>query len=135
MVDFLFIILAVFAVLAVTRTSIYDNEINLVKIDETDKTNNQKLQPNCIINISIDEEGRYKWFTDINEFFINDTKSIQEELIKQQELGLLTKDKEDTKIFLHIDKNAQWEPIAQAIFAIKSIGFHVTPVYTPNDRK
>ena len=33
MVDFLFLILAVFAVMAVTRTSLYDSEVDLVKMD------------------------------------------------------------------------------------------------------
>ncbi len=31
MVDFLFLILATFAVMAVTRTALYDSDINLVK--------------------------------------------------------------------------------------------------------
>jgi len=59
------------------------------------------------------------------------TESIQKELQKQQQIGLISKNPEDTKVLLHIDKNAKWEPVAQAIFALREQGFPVHPVYEP----
>lgn len=129
MVDFLFVIVAVFATLAVTRAVLYDTEVNLVKVSAEKKTpaTNQPY----ILNIGVTKEGRYKWITEVSEFLMESTASVQKELQKQQQLGLIPKDPEQTKILLHIDRNARWEPVANAIFALREQGFPVHPVYQP----
>lgn len=134
MVDFLFLILAVFATLAITRAALFDTEVSLVKL----KTEKESLLPpshpqNYLVNISVTEEGQYKWITEINEFLIENPQGIQKELFKQQSLGLLPHEKEQTKVLLHIDKNARWEPIVQAIFSVREAGFQVNPVYEPEE--
>jgi biopolymer transport protein ExbD len=129
MVDFLFVIVAVFATMAITRAVLYDTQVNLVKVN-TEKKSAVTEHP-FVVNIGITEDGKYKWITEVNEFLMENTQSIQKELQKQQQIGLISKDPEETKVLLHIDKNAKWEPVAQAIFALREQGFPVHPVYEP----
>lgn len=127
MIDFLFLIVAVFAVIAVTRASLFDQEINLVKVHT--KTDPSTISDRYTVHLSINDKGEYKWVTEFNEYLISCPLDIQLELKKQQELGLLPKDTLKTQILLHIDKKAMWEPIAQLIFAVKQAGFQIHPVY------
>jgi biopolymer transport protein ExbD len=130
MVDFLFLILAIFATLAITRTALFDSEVNLVKVHPVqEKSAQEGFNENYVVNLSVTAEGKYKWITEFNEYLIDSVKGIQQELIQQQNLGLLPKEKEQTKVLLHIDKQAQWEPIAQVIFAVRETGFAIHPVY------
>lgn len=130
MVDFLFLVVAVFATLAVTRSALFDNDIQLVKIKAQENVVDMTAsREQYIINLSIDEEGRYKWITEFNEYWIESVTGIKQELQRQQVLGLLPKEKEKTKVLVHIDKHSQWDPIVQLIFAIREIGFEIHPVY------
>ena len=130
MVDFLFLVVAVFATLAVTRTALYDNDIQLVKIRHQEKTSDAKsMNEQYIVHLSIDEQGRYKWITEFNEYWIDGTAGIKQELERQQILGLLPREKDKTKVLVHIDKQSQWEPIVQLLFAIRESGFQIHPVY------
>ena len=132
MVDFLFLILATFAVMAVTRTALYDSDINLVKMDtQVPPPSMAESKPGYTVLLSINDQGQYKWVTEFNEFLLDGVNAVKYELIKQQELGLLPQEREKTKVLLHIDKNANWESIAKVIFAIKEIGFQISPVYCP----
>lgn len=134
MVDFLFLILAVFAVLAVTRTALYDSEVNLVKMDTTTPPPSMAdTQPGHTVLLSINNRGQYKWVTEFNEFLLDGVTAVKHELLKQQEAGLLPEDKSKTKVLLHIDRNASWESIATIIFAVKEMGYQISPVYTPNE--
>lgn len=133
MVDFLFLILAVFAVLAVTRTALYDSEVNLVKMDShAPPPTMAEAQPGYTILLSVSSEGQYKWVTEFNEFMLETVDSVKNELFRQEGLGLLPEDKSKTKVLLHIDKDANWESIARIIFAIKETGYQISPVYTPD---
>jgi biopolymer transport protein ExbD len=127
MIDFLFLIVAVFAVIAVTRASLFDREINLVKVQT--KTDSSLMQDRYTVHLSINSKGEYKWITEFNEYLISCPLDVQSELKKQQELGLLPKDTLKTQVLLHIDKQAKWEPIVQLIFAVKQAGFQIHPVY------
>ncbi len=130
MVDFLFLVVAVFATLAVTKAALFDSEIELVKVQPaSDQSPLIGHNDYYIINLSVSESGQYKWITEFNEYLIDGVKGIQNELKKQQDLGLLPKEKEKSKILLHIDKNAKWEPIAQVIFSVRQSGFDIHPVY------
>lgn len=132
MVDFLFLILAVFAVLAVTRTALYDSEVNLVKMDsQTPPPLMAESPPGHTILLSINEQGQYKWVTEFNEFMLDTVVAVKYELLKQEELGLLPQDKSKTKVLLHIDKGANWDCIAKIIFAVKESGYQISPVYCP----
>jgi hypothetical protein len=66
---------------------------------------------------------------------LDSPQTIQRELYRQQDLGLLPLEKEHVKVLLHIDKDARWEPIAEAIFAVREAGFQVNPVYEPIELK
>ncbi|MDQ5956592.1 MAG: ExbD/TolR family protein [Candidatus Rhabdochlamydia sp.] len=127
MIDFLFLIVAVFAVIAVTRASLFDREISLVKVQT--KTDGSIPQERYTVHLSINNKGEYKWITEFNEYLISCPLDVQLELKKQQELGLLPKDTLKTQVLLHIDKQAMWEPIVQLIFAVKQAGFQIHPVY------
>ncbi len=130
MVDFLFLIVAVFAVLAVTRAALYDKEIALVKVQPAKEDSPLAGQNDFyVINLSVNEQGQYKWITEFHEYLIEGCQGVQQELKKQQNLGLLPKEKEKTKVLLHIDKNAKWEAIAQLLFAVRQEGFQIHPVY------
>lgn len=127
MIDFLFLVVAVFAVIAVTRASLFDREINLVKVQT--KTDSSLMQDRYTVHLSINSKGEYKWITEFNEYLISCPLDVQSELKKQQQLGLLPKDTLKTQVLLHIDKQAMWEPIVQLIFAVKQAGFQIHPVY------
>jgi biopolymer transport protein ExbD len=130
MVDFLFLVVAVFATLAVTKAALYDSEVQLVKVQPaTEHSPFLGQNDYYIINLSVNEEGQYKWITEFNEYLIDGVKGIQNELKKQQDLGLLPKEKGRTKVLLHVDQNAKWEPISQLIFSVRQAGFEIHPVY------
>lgn len=130
MVDFLFLVVAVFATLAVTRAALFDSEVELVKLQSAQENPSLSTQnEHYIVNLSVTSEGKYKWITEFNEYLIENVQTIQEELQKQQSLGLIPKDASKTKILLHIDKQAPWEPIAQVIFTARQSGFDIHPVY------
>lgn len=132
MVDFLFLVVGIFAVLAVTRTAISDFDINLATLSTN---NNEAVAPaksvEYIINLSINDKGQYKWICDTQEYLMENLEAIQKEMVKQQMLGVIPKEKNNVKVLLHIDKTAQWEPIAEAIFAVREMGFQIHPVYEP----
>lgn len=130
MVDFLFLVIAVFATLAITRAALFDSEVELVKVTSTNDPAKQSQQTDLtIINLSVTESGHYKWITEFNEYAMENIASIEQELAKQQSLGMIPKDSHQTKILLHIDKKAEWEPIVQLIFSLKKAGFQINPVY------
>ena len=134
MVDFLFLVLAVFAALAMTRAALYDSEVSLVKVRVAERQSPHPGQNDFYtVNLSVTDEGKYKWLTEESEFLMDGIPAIQQELISQQDLGLLPKEKNKTKVLLHIDKRAEWAPIADLIFAIRDAGFTIHPVYEPSE--
>ncbi len=134
MIDFLFIMLAVFASLAVTRVAMKDTEIELVKSKSELTANSPQMHGRSdykIINLTISKEGKYKWVTEIRDHEMESSEQIAEELVRQYQRGLLPEDKLKTQIFLKIDSEARWEPILKVILAIQEIGFEIRPVYEP----
>lgn len=133
MVDFLFLVIAIFSILAITRTTLFDSEVKLAKIAEQDA-----LYPavedsdSPMVTLSITEKGNYKWVTEFNEYSMENPSAILLELSTQERLGLLPKDSSKTKIFLHVDKKAEWDPIVQLIYSLKKKGYSVHPVYEKN---
>jgi biopolymer transport protein ExbD len=135
MIDFLFLMLAFFATIAVTRATIFDTKLNIVKIKAPE---NQTLihpaEQGYQINLSIADNGQYKWMTEIKDYNIENIEKIKKELVHQHSIGLLPEDKSQTDILLHIDKNAPWEPIAKLIFAIRETGFDARPIFEPDKK-
>jgi biopolymer transport protein ExbD len=130
MVDFLFMVVAILATLAIARAALYDTEVNLVKVATPQEAAPLTgYQESHLVNLSVTAKGNYKWVTELDEYLMSAPEEIQKELTTQYEKGFLPKEKENTKVLLHIDKNAPWDPIAKLIFAIREVGFKVYPVY------
>jgi biopolymer transport protein ExbD len=129
MIDFLFLMLALFATLAVSRAALYDTEVELVELKAENGAASLRAKEIQQINLSITDTGGYKWLTEFQEYSMQTVLEIQEELARQYQIGALAEDKDKTEILLHIDKRAPWEPIANAIFAVREIGFNARPVY------
>jgi len=136
MIDFLFLMLSLFATLAISRASLYDTDLNLVQLKpEEGKGLYQSQSEIHNINVSISEKGNYKWITEFQSYPMESLEAVQKELVRQYELGLFPKDKSKTEVLLHIDKSAPWEPIAKLIFSIREAGFQVFPIYEPKEEK
>lgn len=133
MIDFLFLMLALFATLAVSRAALYDAEVELVELKPEKGAPPLRAKEIQQINLSITAAGDFKWLTEFQEYPMATVQAIQEELARQYQMGALPEDKNKTEVLLHIDKRAPWEPIAKAIFAIREIGFSARPVYDSAD--
>ncbi len=132
MIDFLFLMLAVFASLAVSRIVIRDTEIELVRSKVESISHLTDPRDYKLIHITISEEGSYKWVTEIRDYPMETPEAIAKELVQQYQRGLLPEDKLKTQILMKIDRQARWEPILQAMLAIREAGFEVRPVYEPS---
>jgi len=129
MIDFLFLMLALFATLAVSRAALYDSQVELVQLKPEKGAASLRAKEIQQVNLSISPSGGYKWMTEFQEYPMESVQAIQEELARQYQLGALPQDKTKTEVLLHIDKKAPWEPIAKVIFAIREVGFNARPVY------
>lgn len=127
MIDFLFLMLALFASLAISKTVLHDTKISLAEVGSASPSSRGlDTRP---IHISIDGNGHYAWITQFQEYPMASLEEIQQELARQHQLGILPAEKNGTEILLHIDKKAPWDPIAKAIFAMQELGFEAHPVY------
>lgn len=134
MIDFLFLMLALFATLAISRATIYDTKIDLVQLSpEVEKPSAIEKQDIHQINLSIAKKGNYKWITEMQTYEMKDLHQIQNELSRQHSMGVLPKDKHKTEILLHIDREAPWDSIAKLMFSIRELGFEAHPVYEPQE--
>ena len=129
MIDFLFLMLALFATLAVSRAALYDTAVELVELKPEKGSASLRAKEIQQINLSITSAGGYKWLTEFQEYSMETVQAIQEELARQYQMGALPEDKTKTEVLLHIDRKAPWDPIAKAIFGIREVGFNARPVY------
>lgn len=137
MIDFLFLMLAFFASLAVTRVATRDTEIDLVKLSASSGSTSpspidEEVQ---LVHLTVGEEGNYCWVTEIRDYPMESAQSIADELRYQHERGLLPNRKEKTQVLVRIDREAQWEPIVELIFAVRDAGFQIRPVYELADEE
>ncbi len=128
MMDFLFLMMSLFAVLAISRSSIFDTEVKLYKTKHTEQEP-IATQPHANISIVIDQYGKYAWISELSKYPLENKEKVQEEIIRRYDLGLIPKEKNATKVLLHIDENAPWGKVANLIFAIREIGFYPHPIY------
>ena len=134
MIDFLFLMLALFATLAVSRATLFDSSIDLVKQEKKAEKKPIHMQTDLhYINIGITDSGKYQWITEVSSHLLDDQEKINDEIYRQYGMGILPKDKAKTKILLHIDKSAPWEKIATLLFSIRKTGFDVCPIYEHDD--
>ncbi len=134
MVDFLFLMMALFATLALSRSSLFDTHIELTQLKPDKKPfySSSKMKQ---IHLGIDEKGGYRWVTEFQSHPMKDIFSVQQEITKQYNLGLIPENKEELEVFIHIDKKAHWDSIAQLIFGVKELGFKAYPLYAPIEEK
>ncbi len=132
MIDFLFLMLCLFATLTITRATLFDTKLDLVHLKkEKDASLVYSKEDIYQINLSIDKAGKYKWITEIQDYPMQSLIQIQNELVHQYNSGLLPKDKNKIEVLLHIDKNATWKKISELIFSIRQMGFKAKPIYKP----
>lgn len=130
MIDFLFLMLSLFATLAISRTALHDSEIQLASLKPNPQDTRIKISQEIQqIHITVGALGTYKWITEFQEHPMESVQEIQKEISRQYQVGALSQDKEKTEILLHIDQNAPWKKIADLIFGVKELGFSVHPVY------
>lgn len=130
MIDFLFLMLALFATLAISRATLFDTQVTLAEHAGSDPNPLSPHPQDHQIHISIHDDGSYQWLTEFGEYPMPAVSSIQEELVKQSQMGALPKEKEKTQILLHIDKQAPWESVVQLLLGIGEVGFIAHPLYT-----
>lgn len=129
MIDFLFLMLALFATLALSRAALYDSEVELVDLKPKKGDTSIRAKEVHQINLSVNSTGQYKWLTEFQEYQMETVRSIQEELARQYQMGALPEDKSKTEILLHIDQKAPWSSVAKVIFGVREVGFNARPVY------
>lgn len=129
MVDFLFLIGAIFAVLAMSRTALVKSDLNLVQLrsplPEFHHLSHQEANTETV-HVNITKEGQYQWVNNTQEIILTNLMTLKQELLRSRMENFSEK---PLKILLHIDQEAQWEPITQAIFTLKELGFPIYPVY------
>lgn len=136
MVDFLFLVVAIFAVLAVTRTVLYDSDLDLAKVEKPlDKEKTTSTENYYYVDLGVTRNGQYKWLTEAQDYLIANPALIKEELRKQQLNGLLPPDNDQTKVLLHIDQDAEWGAVAALILAVREAGFTIHPLYELEKKK
>jgi biopolymer transport protein ExbD len=131
MIDFLFLMLALFATLSISKATLFDAKIELVKaaVGKGEKPIADKKKHQ--IALAIGADGSYEWMTEFGRYPMEGPTAVQKELSRQYEMGALPKNRTDTEVLFHIDKRAPWDRVAKAIFAVKELGFQPHPVYEP----
>jgi biopolymer transport protein ExbD len=129
MLDFLFLIFAFFATLAVSRSNIFDTKLDLAKLKREGGSQQIGAQQSLNLNINVTSLGKYFWVTEVHDYPMENLEKVQKELLYQYNLGVLPKEKGLTKVLLHVDKRAPWESVAKLVFAIREVGFEAYPVY------
>ena len=134
MSDFLFLMLSLFATLAIAGAALFDADVSLVELkSEPGKTSIRTDQDIQHLHISINQSGSYKWLTEFQQYPLENIHAVQEELARQYQIGALPKDKSKTEVLLHIDNQAPWEAVAKMIFAVRELGFTAHPVYESHE--
>lgn len=131
MVDFLFLVVAVFAIALTMKTSLFDSNITLVK---TKNKSNYTSDDKTIINISISPTGSYQWITDYNQYPLESAEALSNELSRQKSTGILPDNNDEVTVLVHIDKSAPWEPVARLLLEMKKDGFNCHPVYETDNQ-
>ena len=128
MVDFLFLILAVFAVLSITTSKVFLEEIDLAQSEDVDESSlaSFEIEP---LNLFVNKEGEYILEQNDTHVKFHKCQHLAHELHQQQASGLLPQDTSKVNILLHIDRQAEWEFVMQLLLGLQKAGFNVQTVY------
>ncbi len=128
MVDFLFLIIAVFAVFLVARSALYRTDVDLVTAKPAREDSVvPSLYTSAPVVLSVLEDGSYRWVGPFQEYVMQDVEAVQ------KQLAVHAADGPKPKILLKVDSRARWESIARLIFAVRETGFPIYPVYEAAD--
>ncbi len=131
MVDFLFIILTVFAGILLTRKALNDSSITLLQAEP--RENHTASSPPAdqeAIHLSISSNGEYQWMdSPSSQIVFSSIEQLQNELDKS------VFDKEKTHVLLHIDKDAAWQSIGNLIVKMSQAGLTIYPVFKSKEKE
>jgi biopolymer transport protein ExbD len=128
MVDFLFLILAVFAVLSITSSKMFVEEIELAQTDEVNEAISYADQEP--LHLFVNKEGEYILQKDNTPYKFFRCQHLNHELQKMRSSGELPYDPKKVSILLHIDKQAEWESVMQLLLSLQNGGYQVQTVYS-----
>lgn len=128
MVDFLFLILAVFAVLSITSSKVFLEDIDLAQSEDTLDSSIAQFEPQQL-HLFVNKDGQYLLQEDHSTLKFEKCKQVATTLQDRQIAGYLPKDTSQVSILLHIDKQAEWEHVMQLLVSLQNAGFTVQTVY------
>lgn len=125
MIDFLFLMLALFATFSISRATLADTEIELAQVKSNSAVREKgRSKP---VHLSITAEGAYKWLTEFGEYPMASVEAVQEEIQRQMQLGALSPQSE---VLLNVDRAAPWESVATLIVAVREVGLQPYPLFS-----
>ncbi len=127
LIDFLFIIVAVFALFITTKKNLYQTQVNLIKHDASIK--NFKDKKSSVLNLGISASGLYQFLDREKPQTLETIQMVKQALFHQIEQGNFPSDPRENHIFLHIDQKAEWSVIGTLLLALHQEGFIVYPIY------
>lgn len=123
-IDFLFILLVIFATAAISREVARTTQVNLVRIEQ----GNQKpsAAPHKSLVITVDPSGHYIWNAQLKDYPMPSAQSVQKELRLRKKST--SHKNERPVVYLRIDAKAPWSSVATLITAIEEVGFSALPL-------
>jgi biopolymer transport protein ExbD len=134
MVDFLFIVIAIFAAVAISRKAIYSTNINLIRHESSSSVMNKESSCHTL-HLGISPSGTYELFDRDRKEIFTDIEGVKTALLDQIQRGVLSQNRSQNHLLLHIDQEAKWSPIAQLISVMHEEGFTLYPVYEKPGKK
>lgn len=124
MIDFLFLMLALFATFSISRATLMDTAVELASVSSKGTPREKgKTKP---LYISILADGSYKWLTEFGQYPMASAESVQEEIQRQLQLGALSTQSE---VLLNVDRAAPWQAVATLLLAIREVGLQPYPLH------
>lgn len=133
MVDFLFLIIAVLACMALTHAFLFDSDLKLAQINES-AAHNSPTDPKGILHLSLDSQGSCRWLLESALPQPTELSRLSEDVMTFRTLGLFPSSGE-VKIFLHIDQHVEWGQAVNAILTARQTGLAVHPVFESQAKK
>lgn len=123
-IDFLFILLVIFATAAISREVTRSQQVDLVKVSNTTSVNNSPQHQALVI--SIDASGAYIWNGQLKDYPMPTPAAVSKELQVRKKSS--SSRKALPPVYLRIDANAPWEKVATLLSTVESEGFEVYPL-------
>lgn len=128
LVDFLFIIVAVLALLITTQKTLYRAQVNLIQ-NEMPMGKVPTDARSHALHLGISASGQYQWLDPARTQIFETIHMLKRALFDQINQDNLSSDPCKKPIFLHIDRKAQWSMIGTLLLALHQEGFIVYPIY------